>query len=229
MSAWRKYILINAAMLAATAVFIPYALFLAPNVPAFRFHCPLHNYFHLYCPLCGGTRAVAALCRGEWRAAVMFDPVLLPLALAVLFFDARALWLLLHRPGHRLLPAVLPQAALCLVLLDVALRNTLLFFGIDPTGDFAAYWTERLSPWRAALGGICLFAGAFTAAVFFGLTARRRALPWGIVLIGFGVAFAVVLTGLWRLLFLLLPLCGWFAADAVRQKKKTAAGGGEAP
>ena len=61
-----------------------------PGQFAFYPRCPVYVFLGLRCPGCGGTRAVAALLRGEWREAVRWNPLvalLAPAGLGVAVWD----------------------------------------------------------------------------------------------------------------------------------------------
>lgn len=46
--------------------------------------CPVTVLTGLFCPACGSTRAVFALLRGDWRQYFYYQPLAVPLMLAVL-------------------------------------------------------------------------------------------------------------------------------------------------
>ena len=98
--------------------------------------CLLHDVFGLYCPFCGGTRAVGALLAGNLMGALRANAAVVLSLPLLIWADARALVRILGKksvspllPFHPLIPIVLFAAFFIL-------RNVLLLFGIDPTGDF---------------------------------------------------------------------------------------------
>jgi hypothetical protein len=81
----------------------------AVGVPSLDLHGPLHRA-GVMDPACGGTRAAYLLVTGKWRAAWHYNPVVFPLAAAVVTVVGRAAigaatgrWLELHLPRRLLL------------------------------------------------------------------------------------------------------------------------------
>ena len=103
--------------------------------------CIMHRFF-IYCPLCGGTRAVAALVRLDFLAALQYNAFVVLLCFVALAFDVWA-WVRYFQKKEPLI--IFPQwgwIALCVVFLTYfILRNCfMIFFGIDPTGDLGYFW-----------------------------------------------------------------------------------------
>ena len=44
--------------------------------------CPIYALFGISCPTCGVTRALAALCVGNWKAYFQMNPFAVPLSIA---------------------------------------------------------------------------------------------------------------------------------------------------
>ncbi|MFC4059936.1 DUF2752 domain-containing protein [Planomonospora corallina] len=74
-----------AAAVAAGAAFVGAV---DPNEPGRYPACPFLTLTGLYCPGCGGLRAVHALTRGDLAAAFDLNPVLVPLAAALVLLWA---------------------------------------------------------------------------------------------------------------------------------------------
>ena len=96
--------------------------------------CPLH-LVGLYCPTCGMTRASHALLHGELLAAMRYNPCLLPLLATLLYYEG---YWLLSALGKTRRPAKQLPLYLLLGLFGAlfVVRNLLLIFGVDFTGDF---------------------------------------------------------------------------------------------
>ncbi|GAV95751.1 hypothetical protein ADENT20671_2556 [Actinomyces denticolens] len=62
--------------------------------------CPTHRITGFWCPLCGGTRATAALLRGDLGTALAYNPFALATEVVAVLFVARwAVRRLVGRPG----------------------------------------------------------------------------------------------------------------------------------
>ena len=100
--------------------------------------CPLHDLLKIYCPLCGGSRSILSLFRFDLPGAFRANPAVLLSLPVILFYYVRAL-VVFARGGtfSFRVPRKWTVALLCLFAAFFVLRNVLLiFFGIDPTGDF---------------------------------------------------------------------------------------------
>jgi len=98
--------------------------------------CLLHDVFGLYCPFCGGTRAVGALLTGDLVGALRVNAAVVLSLPLLIWADVRALVRILgKKPASPLLP-LHPLIPILLFAAFFVLRNVLLLFGIDPTGDF---------------------------------------------------------------------------------------------
>ena len=103
--------------------------------------CLMHRFF-IYCPLCGGTRAVAALFRFDFLAALKYNAFVVLLCFAVLLLDVWA-WVRYFQKKEPLV--LLPNWSYvvfsAILLVYFILRNVLMiFWGIDPTGDLVSFW-----------------------------------------------------------------------------------------
>ena len=98
--------------------------------------CPLHDLLGIYCPFCGGTRATLLLLSGDPLGALRANAAVVVTLPFLLWWDvAKLIRLLRDRPTpsrSRLSPVVF----LILFAVFFVLRNLLVLFGIDPTGDF---------------------------------------------------------------------------------------------
>ena len=122
----------NAALLFAAALFGGSVLLFGQTG-----FCVFKVFFHLYCPFCGGTRALFALLRADLPAALRFHAPLTLFCFFLLFYDLRALILILRRrPSPFHLPAWVWWSWAGLFCGYFLLRNALLFAGIDLLGDF---------------------------------------------------------------------------------------------
>ena len=100
--------------------------------------CPLHDLLRIYCPLCGGSRAILSLFRFDLPSAFRANPAVLLSLPVLLFCYVRALVVFARGGAFSFrIPRKWTVALLCLFAAFFVLRNVLLiFFGIDPTGDF---------------------------------------------------------------------------------------------
>ena len=107
--------------------------------------CVLHDRLHLYCPLCGGTRALEAILRFDFAAAISYNPFVVLLLIGLLAWDLRALIRLLRgRDSVFALPTWVWIALIALALAYGVLRNALLLsVGYDPLGDLAQFWHTK--------------------------------------------------------------------------------------
>lgn len=71
------------------AIYVAYAL--GDSFPASFTFCPLRRLLDLPCPFCGGTRAAASLLRGDFAAALAFNPLLVILGCGMLLWGS--LWM----------------------------------------------------------------------------------------------------------------------------------------
>jgi hypothetical protein len=118
------------ALRAATvpAIFVLAAIILLRFPPAqhnFYPQCPIYKYLHLLCPGCGGTRALAAMLRGDFSEAMHLNALitlLSPLAVAYSILCYRRF--LQRKPIHR--PQVSPivlYASFAVIAVFTVARN----------------------------------------------------------------------------------------------------------
>ena len=96
--------------------------------------CWVWEHWQLYCPGCGGTRALAALARGQLGRALRYHPpVVATLSLAAAYLMTQTVWRLRGRWGWTLhYDRRWPAALVGLFLLNCLVRNVLwLGFGIS--------------------------------------------------------------------------------------------------
>lgn len=205
----RQYIRYHLLLLLFVAAFAVYGYVAIVLLKNQSYHCFMHDILHLYCPLCGGTRAFLSCLRFELGAALLYNPAVILLGLFLVVLDVRALVFILRGTNRPLFPRrLLPLTILWLAAFTV-LRNALAFFGIDPVGDIAAFWAERMTPVTALLATLLLFAAAvfLCAALFLPQKGMRHVAAF---LTGAFTVFLVSLLYTPLLLLLLLPLCVGF-------------------
>ena len=132
-----RYLLIHLAIL-LYGVFI-LLLARASRRLGFGFSCLSHDLIGIYCPFCGGTRALSALLRFDLLSALSYNAAFVFTIPFFLFFDVRALWLILRdrASNRRLCPKWAAVTVAAIFALYFIVRNLLVFgFGIDFAGDF---------------------------------------------------------------------------------------------
>ena len=98
--------------------------------------CTLHDLLGIYCPFCGGTRATLLLLSGDPLGALRANAAVVVTLPFLLWWDVAELVRILRdrpTPSRSLLS---PVVFLILFAVFFVLRNLLVLFGIDPTGDF---------------------------------------------------------------------------------------------
>jgi len=81
-----------------------------PTQYSFYPQCPIHQYLHILCPGCGGTRAFAALLRGNYTEALSLNALItLLVPIALIYAAACYRRILANRPLHCPQP---PRAAI---------------------------------------------------------------------------------------------------------------------
>lgn len=136
-SARRAWLIYNLALLLSVAAVLLYLHLLRGAQLPFR--CLFSERAHLYCPGCGGTRALEALLRLDPAASLSANPMVLWLLLTLLYYEIA---FSLALGGRRRQPSPAPAITFAYALLAYAVfRNLLLvFWSIDPLGDFIQYW-----------------------------------------------------------------------------------------
>ena len=205
----KQYIRYHVIFLLFAAAFSVYGFISIIVLKNQAYHCLMHDILHLYCPLCGGTRAFLSCLRFNLVGALWYNPAVMLAAFVFAVLDVRALVLILRGSRRMLLPRWLLPVAVCYFAVFTALRNALALFGIDPVGDVAPYWQDKLTVTGAWLAALLLFAVAMflCGALFLPQKRLRHAAAF---LAG---AFTVLLVAFLYtplLLLLLLPLCACF-------------------
>lgn len=179
----RRYVLAHLFALALFLLFFGYALLMRHAFPNGYFHCVLHDFLHLYCPFCGGTRAILAVFRLDFVAAVRLNPALPPAALLAVALDIRALILLCRRSKKPLCPRwCLPVGAAYFTIFFVA-RDAALWFGFDPAGDLLSFW-QGFPAFRAVMSTVTLsMAGTAFLFALFGPQRRTAAVETCLLLL----------------------------------------------
>lgn len=92
------------------------------GVPPIDVHGPLH-YLGIMDPFCGGTRAMYLLSAGDFRRAATYNPIVFPLAAAIVLLVARAVigWATHRWPKFTLSPTVRRVLLVALVIAVAAL------------------------------------------------------------------------------------------------------------
>ena len=129
-------------VLAACAALFPLYRYLVGLLPRNMTGCILHDWFFLYCPLCGGTRAVSALLRLRFAAALHANAYVVLLAGVALAHYILA-WVRLLRGEQKLFRFLAWEWIAVGVLLVVwgVVRNLLMVYvGYDPLGDLGVFW-----------------------------------------------------------------------------------------
>lgn len=213
---FRAFLWVHFGLLAAALLFFGYAFFAKRFLPARFFHCLMHDVFRLYCPFCGGTRAARALAAFHVSEALALCPTVICLVPLVLLLDLRAFLILCRGSDRTLLPRLAVTLLLAFLLAGTALRNVMMLYGHDPTGELAAFWNGRLSGGARLAGSLLLIltSGALFAALYDG---RRSLSAFGrmyalLLAAGLAVGMLAVLFAQPFLLLLLLPV---FAGGAL--------------
>lgn len=131
---------------AAAGIGVCYLYFwLAPRFPILAPGCTMSRVTHLYCPGCGGTRAVAALLRGDIMTSLRANPVVLWLAGVGGYLYVRGWAAVICRAPERMRVPSWTWIGLIVLALGVfVVRNlALVFGGYDYLGDNLSFWAGR--------------------------------------------------------------------------------------
>ena len=139
----KKMIRFHVAVLLGILLF-PLYVWLSERVTAVIPGCLMHDWFSLYCPLCGGTRAVGALLRLDFLAALRYNAYAVLLAVTAVVYDVLA-WIRLCRGEEKLLvisKKILVIYGVLLLLYWIARNVLLVAFHVDPLGDLLWFWNR---------------------------------------------------------------------------------------
>ena len=210
----RAYIRLHLLLLLFFVAFCAYALLMRALFPGGYFDCLLGDALRLYCPLCGGTRALLSLLSGDLGAALRYNFAVMAAIPVALLFELRALCLLWQRSQKPFLPRALYPITVAYLIAWMLVRNTAMLLGVDPTGDHAVFWAERITPARAWLA---LVLGVLLALSAWGAILPPRAFRhlqgasvWTASMLPFTL-FAVLLGKTWILLLNIVVIIGIFA------------------
>lgn len=178
----RRYLQFHILLLLLFVLLAGYAYATVRLLPPTAIHCILHDLLHLYCPFCGCTRAFLALLGARPLLALRLNAAAVVAVVAFLVLDLRALLLLCRKKEGALLPFWVERASILFFWWFFLLRNLLMLWGIDPTGDLAPLWQGRLSTGVLLLVSLllCLAGVALTLLLlrFWG-RAHRAPAPFG--------------------------------------------------
>ena len=138
-----NFIAFNLLLLLLLALFPLYRFFMWEGAGKSIGGCLMIKIFKLYCPVCGGTRALNAILHLDFISALKYSPLCVFLAASVAYFDVRA-FVAIVRNEKRILRIgkSFAVAFAVIVILTFVLRNFLLvFYGADPLGDLADFWS----------------------------------------------------------------------------------------
>lgn len=118
-------------------------LYAAEHYPVFFFPCALKTYGHLYCPGCGGTHAMAYLLQFHIVQSLLYNPLVLFMAVVLVYYYVKTLVCLIIQHGDARFSIYLGFLWAFLIILVVffLIRNFLLVnWGIDYMGELVQYW-----------------------------------------------------------------------------------------
>ena len=101
------------------------------------FDCIVKRTFSFYCPACGGSRALWELLHlRALKSFILYPPIIIS-SLVILSYDLRLLLSVIknsdmYTKDYKFYPFILIPVS---IILNFALRNILLLFGIDYIGD----------------------------------------------------------------------------------------------
>lgn len=106
--------------------------------------CGMKMLFHLYCPGCGGTRAIDSFLHGKFVKSLLYNPVIMYLALYFLsyylpaFLRIIGLW---KKKINNMIYVYILIGLLAVIIIHFIARNLLLVYGgYDYIGECLKYW-----------------------------------------------------------------------------------------
>ena len=139
----KKMILLHAYLFGGILLF-PLYDFLTKQFKGIFSGCLLHDLFEIYCPLCGGTRAVGAMLRLDFEAALCYNAlVVLFMMVAIVFYGMAWIRFLRKKDTLFVVPKWIFGVGITLLVLFGIMRNVLMIgYGIDPLGDLYWFWNQ---------------------------------------------------------------------------------------
>ena len=118
---------INIGLLCVALFLVWLGRFVAGTPLALATDCPSHIFFDIYCPFCGGTRAIRSLLKFDIMSSLIYNPAVLPAAIAFLVYDILTLKAIIQNKEH--LPRVHKPVWISIsviLVLNWIIRNILL-------------------------------------------------------------------------------------------------------
>ena len=101
--------------------------------------CFVRRKFHIYCPGCGGTRAVIALLKFDFRQSLYYNPIVILLCLYVFLMIIFKITEIIYpeKQKHYRERIILGRILMIFIVSFAIIRNYLfVFWGIDMLGNF---------------------------------------------------------------------------------------------
>lgn len=132
---WIIFLSVNLGILLLLGLFPLYEKYITP-LPSNQ--CGSVVLFHLYCPGCGGTRAFKSLLSFDILSSLVFNPIVLILALGFLAYEIYMAVFLIKRTSRKIFfNEKIFWAFIIFWAVYFVVRNILLVLGIDIIGDIA--------------------------------------------------------------------------------------------
>lgn len=130
---WIVFASVNGILLLGIILFPLYCEYV-PRIPFSD--CSLLTYLHIYCPACGGTRALRALLHLDIVGSLLYNPMVIVGFLWLVAYEVGMVKNLIKKGSRQLLlkPWMI-YVTLGIWAFYSILRNVLLIWGIDLTGD----------------------------------------------------------------------------------------------
>lgn len=132
---WIIFLSVNLGILLLLGFFPLYEKYVMP-LPLNQ--CGSVVLFHLYCPGCGGTRAFKSLLSFDILSSLVFNPIVLILAVGFLAYEIYMVVFLIKRTNRKIFfNEKIFWAFIIFWAVYFIVRNILLICGIDIIGDIA--------------------------------------------------------------------------------------------